>query len=125
MNTNKKIKNAVISFMRDLGMGGKDIEVRIDKKKMESFELPPFLSEEFKRKLLETKVDAISAKVVYEKFEIDLIQDESTGVQKMFGLLCSLMDIIVNGKVLICDELEASLHESYLLKQHQERKSMS
>lgn len=116
MNTNKKIKNAVISFMRDLGMGVKDIEVSIDKKKMESFELPPFLSEEFKRKLLETKVDAISAKVVYEKFEIDLIQDESTGVQKMFGLLCPLMDIIVNGKVLICDELEASLHESLVFE---------
>ena len=27
-------------------------------------------------------------------------------------MLCPLIDIIVNGKVLICDELESSLHES-------------
>lgn len=112
INTNPKIKNAVIAFMKSLGMGVKDIRVNIDKKKMESVELPPFLSDEFKNMLLQTKVDAITAKVVYEKFETDLMQDESTGVQKLFGLLCPIIDIMVNGKVLICDELESSLHES-------------
>ena len=112
INTNPKVKNAVIAFMTDLGMGVKDIKVNIDQKKMESSELPPFLSDEFKNMLLQTKVDAITAKVVYEKFETDLMQDESTGVQKLFGLLCPMIDIMVNGKVLICDELESSLHES-------------
>ena len=106
------MKEAVISFMRGLGMGVKDIKVNIDQKEMEAFELPPFLSDEFKNILLQTKVDDITAKVVYEKFETDLMQDESTGVQKLFGLLCPLIDIMVNGKVLICDELESSLHES-------------
>ena len=32
--------------------------------------------------------------------------------KKLFGLLCPMIDIMVNGKVLICDELESSLHES-------------
>lgn len=112
INTNPKMKSAVLTFMRELGMGVKDIKVKIDKKKLESSELPPFLSEEFKNQLLQTKVDAITAKVVYDKFETDLMQDESNGVQKLFGLLCPLIDIIVNGKVLVCDELESSLHES-------------
>ena len=112
INANEKMKEAVISFMRGLGMGVKDIKVNIDQKEMEAFELPPFLSDEFKNILLQTKVDDITAKVVYEKFETDLMQDESTGVQKLFGLLCPLIDIMVNGKVLICDELESSLHES-------------
>ena len=112
INTNPKIKSAVIAFMADLGMGVKDIKVSIDQKKMESSELPPFLSDEFKNMLLQTNVDAITAKVVYEKFETDLMQDESTGVQKLFGLLCPLIDIMINGKVLVCDELESSLHES-------------
>jgi hypothetical protein len=116
INTNKKMKNAVISLMRDLGMGVKDIRVSIDQKKMESSELPPFLSDEFKNMLLQTKVDAITAKVVYDKFETDLMQDESTGVQKLFGLLCPLIDIMINGKVLVCDELEASLHESLVFE---------
>ena len=112
INANEKMKEAVISFMRGLGMGVKDIKVNIDQKEMEAFELPPFLSDEFKNILLQTKVNDITAKVVYEKFETDLMQDESTGVQKLFGLLCPLIDIMVNGKVLICDELESSLHES-------------
>lgn len=116
MNTNKKMKELVVSFMQSLGMGVKDIKVSIDKKKLEETELPPFLSEEFKSKLLETKVGAISAKVVYDKFETELMQDESIGVRKLFGLLCPLIDIIINGKVLVCDELESSLHESLVFE---------
>ena len=112
INSNEKMKRVVLSLMQDLGMGVKDIKVSIDQKKMESIELPPFLTDEFKNMLLQTKVDAISAKVVYEKFETDLLQDESTGVQKLFALLCPMIDILINGKVLLCDELEASLHES-------------
>lgn len=112
INTNEKIKKAVISLMNDLDMGIRDIKVNIDRKKMELSQLPPFLSDEFKNMLLESNVDAITAKIVYEKFETDLMKDESAGVQKMFALLCPLIDIMVNGKVLICDELESSLHES-------------
>jgi len=52
------------------------------------------------------------AKVIYDNFETDLMQEESTGIKKLFSILCPLIDIIVNGKVLICDELESSLHES-------------
>lgn len=112
INTNAKMKKAVITFMNDLGMDIKDIKVNIDQKKMELAELPPFLSDEFKNMLLQSKFDAITATVVYKQFETDLIQDESTGVQKLFAFLCPLIDIMVNGKVLICDELESSLHES-------------
>ena len=112
INSNEKMKRVVLSLTQDLGMGVKDIKVSIDQKKMESIELPPFLTDEFKNMLLQTKVDAISAKVVYEKFETDLLQDESTGVRKLFALLCPMIDILINGKVLLCDELEASLHES-------------
>ena len=47
-------------------MGIKDIEVTIDQKQLESSELPPFLSDEFKNMLLQKKVDAINAKVIYD-----------------------------------------------------------
>lgn len=114
IHENPKIKNAVLEFMRELDMGVNDIEVTIDQKKMEECDLPPFLSDEFKNILLQSKVDAITAKVVYDRFETDLLQEESTGVQKLFGILCPLIDIIVNGKVLICDELETNLHEALL-----------
>lgn len=112
MNNNANVKNAVISFMQNLGIGLKDIEVTIDSKKMGADKLPPFLSAEFKNMILQGHVDSITAKVIYDGFETDLIQEESTGVKKLFGLLCPLIDIIVNGKVLLCDELEAGLHEA-------------
>ena len=112
MNRNPKMKAAVITFLSELGTGIKDIQVSINQKKLETAELPPFLSDEFKAILLQNSVDAITAKVKYGSFETDLIHEESTGIKKLFAILCPLIDIIVNGKVLICDELESSLHES-------------
>lgn len=112
MNKNAKMKASVLTFLDELGTGIKDIQVSIDKKKLESAQLPSFLSDEFKSMLLQNNIDAIKAKVVYDNFEIDLLQEESKGIKKLFSMLCPLIDIISNGKVLVCDELEASLHES-------------
>ena len=112
IHSNPNIKEAVLSFLQNLDIGIKDIVVTIDKKDLDISELPPFLSDDFKNQLIKEKVDAITAKVVYDDFETDLLQEESTGIQKLFGLLCPLLDIIVNGKVLICDELETNLHEA-------------
>lgn len=112
MNTNPKMKSAVLNFLAELGTGIRDIQVKIDEKKFESSELPPFLSDEFKALLLQNNFNAITARVCYDKFDVDLMQDESTGIQKLFGILCPIIDIMMNGKVLICDELESSLHES-------------
>ena len=112
MNTNPKMKSAVLNFLSELGTDIRDIQVTIDEKKLESSELPSFLSDEFKALLLQNNVNAITARVCYDDFNVDLMQDESTGIQKLFGILCPIIDIMMNGKVLICDELESSLHES-------------
>ena len=70
------------------------------------------MSDDFKKILLEKKFDAIDAKVVYDSFKINLLNEESSGVKKLFGMLCPLIVIMANGKVLICDEIESGLHES-------------
>lgn len=108
------IKDAVIHFMRELGIALNDIIVKIDQTKIDSAQLPPILSEEFKQMLMQQNVDAISARLVYDGITVDLMAEESTGVQKLFGLLCPLIDIMANGKILICDELESGLHEALL-----------
>ena len=92
----------------------KDIHVDIKKEDVDISHLPPVLSDEFKKMLLQEKIDAISAKVEYEGFETDLILEESTGIKKLFGILCPFIDVMVHGKVLVCDELESNLHESLL-----------
>lgn len=114
INTNEKVKATVLKFLDALGTGIKDIYVDIKKEDLDVSHLPPFLSDEFKKILLQEKIDAISAKVQYEGFETDLISEESTGIKKLFGILCPFIDIIANGKVLVCDELESNLHESLL-----------
>ncbi len=114
MNSNPATKASVLKFLSELDTGIKDIRVEIDRTKLSSSDIPPFLSDDFKVELLRRDFDAVSAKVVYDEFETDLMTEESGGVRKLFGLLCPLIDIMVNGKVLVCDELESGLHESLL-----------
>lgn len=113
INKNEQTKNIVLNFLDSLGTGIKDIKVEIKKEEVDISSLPPFLSDEFKKYLSE-RIDKISAKVIYEDFNTNLLTEESTGIKKLFGLLCPFIDILTNGKVLICDELESNLHESLL-----------
>lgn len=113
INKNEQTKNIVLNFLDSLGTGIKDIKVEIKKEEVDIASLPPFLSDEFKKYLSE-RIDKISAKVIYEDFDTNLLTEESTGIKKLFGLLCPFIDILTNGKVLICDELESNLHESLL-----------
>lgn len=116
MNANEQMKSVVLNLLAALGVGIKDICVTINEEELKISQLPPFLSDEFKNMLLQERVDAISAKVVYENFDTDLMLEESTGIKKLFGMLCPLIDIMVNGKVLVCDELESSLHEALVFE---------
>ena len=113
-NSNPEIKNLALSFMRDIGVDIQDIKINIEESAFPQSELPEFLSDEYKNKLRMTPLQKITASVVYPDFETDLFTEESTGIQKLFAFLCPFLDIISKGKILICDELETSLHESLL-----------
>lgn len=54
----------------------------------------------------------VQAKLIYDKFETDLMSEESTGIKKLFELICPIIDIIDNEKILVCDEMETGLHET-------------
>lgn len=43
----------------------------------------------------------IEAKLIYDKFETDLMSEESTGIKKLFELICPIIDIIDNEKILV------------------------
>ena len=113
-NSNPEIKNLALSFMRDIGVDIQDIKINIVESAFPQSEFPEFLSDEYKNKLRMTPLQKITASVVYPGFETDLFTEESTGIQKLFAFLCPFLDIISKGKILICDELETSLHESLL-----------
>lgn len=111
-NSNPEIKKIALSFMREIGIDVKDIKINIEESEIPQSVLPEFLSDEFKNKLSLQSAHKITATVVYPTFETDLFSEESSGIQKLFAFLCPFLDIILKGKVLICDELETSLHES-------------
>lgn len=62
------------------------------------------------------ELDRRDAKIRYELFETNLVEEESEGINKLFEILCPIIDIVKSGKVLICDELEHGLHEAVVAK---------
>lgn len=66
--------------------------------------------------MIKQTTNIIDAKVVYDQFQVDLLHEESQGIKKLIEFLCPFIDIILKGKVLICDKIETSLHESLIYK---------
>lgn len=111
MEQNPQVKATVIDFLRRLGTGIKDIDIKHSKQSIDPASLPPFLADDFKAVLLSKQVDVFDTKIVYDQFDVDL-QHESTGIRKLLEFVCPLVDIISKDKVLVCDEMEANFHES-------------
>lgn len=104
MEKDENTKRIFLDFLSKLGTGIKNIDIKTEKVTIESRE---FLEEnsdfaEWKKMI---------ATVIYDGFETNLKAEESSGVQKMFEILCPIIDIIKHGKVLLCDEFEKGLHE--------------
>ncbi len=111
MEKNPKVKERFISMLQLLKTDIVDVKTKISN----------VSKDDLLRKLPENFVDMIQAessdwknfeaKIVYNQFETDLMTEESTGIKKLFQIICPIIDIISNGKVLVCDEFESGLHE--------------
>ena len=112
MKENNEIKKLFLQFMDEIGTGVKDIKPEIKKVKMNPNDLPDVLPNEVKTILTSGEVSKIDTKIVYDKFETDLMSEESSGIKKLFEIICPMIDILSKGKILLCDEIETGLHES-------------
>ena len=90
------IKQKFIDILNTLGVGLKDVSIKIDD-----------LSGNFS-----TDRSDVEIKVIYKQFQTDLIQEESAGIKNLFKMICPIIEILQQGKILICDEFESNLHES-------------
>lgn len=111
LQENPEIKKIYIAFLRKLGIDIEDIKVKFEQKKLTPAELPAEMPEPIKDIFLSKESNLVEAQMVYRDFEINL-KDESTGIQKLFEIICPILDILINGKILICDEIELGLHEA-------------
>ncbi len=56
--------------------------------------------------------EQITALADYESYTTDLLAEESAGTLRLITILVPMHDIVQNNKILIYDELDASLHEN-------------
>lgn len=112
MQQNTKIKNVFVEILQALGTGVKDIRVKMEKTRLTAKDLPQEIPEALKMFMTSQEANIVEAKLVYDEFETDLMLEESTGIKRLFEVICPIIDIINNGKILVCDEIETSLHES-------------
>lgn len=115
LQENPQLKTAYLKVMDYLGTGIKDIETRIEKISLEDLEREGKISKIIRRALEDTDVSVLETTLYYEKFTTDLETEESTGIKKLFAFLYPYLDALQEGKVLICDEIEAGLHESAVM----------
>ena len=120
MDKHPEIKESFTTILSYLGTGIKGVETKVESISPEKIEKTlPKEMHDLVSKILQQHPDSfksIKAQVIYENFSTDLMTEESTGIQKLFQIICPLMDILSTGKVLLCDELETGLHEKIIMQ---------
>lgn len=125
MQKNPRLKKVFVDILQALGTGIKDVKVKLEKMKLADLPQELQLPDVLKNILGSQEGVGIEAKVIYDKFEVDLTE-ESAGIKRLFQMICPIIDILNHGRILICDELESSLHEAVIyqivqLFQHYEK----
>ena len=112
LQNNIEVKSLFTKLMHGLGSDLLDVTAKFEKKKFSAENFPKNAPTElvnFIVSLGEANIPNVT--INYGKFQLSL-DEESNGIKKLFDILCPIIDIIKQGKVLVYDELETSLHES-------------
>ncbi|WP_310604053.1 AAA family ATPase [Anaerosporobacter sp.] len=112
LQSTPEVKKIFIDVLQALGTGIQDVRVKLEKVKPSVTDMPQKFPDALKSFFATQDASKIEAKVIYKEFETDLMAEESTGIKKLFEMICPIIDIVNKGKILICDEIETSLHES-------------
>jgi len=123
---NEEFKDKIIELVKTADIGIDDIQVEeedVPLEVIEKLQLPEFLKDEM---IKEGGVKSITLNTLHQKFDsndnvvdnviFELEKEESKGTRKFFAMSAPILDTLKNGKVLIIDELDASLHP--ILTQH-------
>ncbi len=115
MNEKPDVKAQFLKVLEYLGTG--IIDVRPELRHYKAEDIAEKMPQPIREILLSQEreggvITNFKAKMIYPEFETDLLTEEGTGIQKMFQMICPLLDIIMTGKTIICDEIETGLHES-------------
>ena len=96
MMESEKMRELIISVFRECDSDLKDIKIESSGENLDDKD--------------------IRIKFVYDEFETDLYEEESTGINKLFDLVLPIVESFINGKVMIVDEIELNLHRNIAYK---------
>lgn len=113
-----KTKEKILNIMKSVGNEHlSEIIVSKTPATLSAADLPPDLPSELKKMMIENPGFKTEIKINHNYdnniYQTD-ISEESEGFNKMFAISGPLADILENGKVLVFDELETSLHPKLL-----------
>lgn len=114
MQSDPVVKDQFLKVLQGLVPDVEDIEVKLQKINIQDIPKEAQLLEPLLSLFSSQNVNQIEAKIRYKYFTTDVMTEESEGIKKLFEVICPILDIIKNGKILLCDELENSLHESII-----------
>ena len=113
MDEKPEIKEAFMRVLKYLGTGAKAVETKLESVDFEKIkDTLPEPVWKFLQAGKRHEVTSMKVQIVYDKFKTDLMSEESTGIKKLFQIICPIIDILNSGRILICDELETGLHEN-------------
>lgn len=126
------MKSLFIQFMNSIECPIKGINTKFETTKVVPEMFPADIPSPIKELFTQSKVQEariIEADLDYGMFSVEL-NEESKGIQKLFEVFCPIIDIILQDKILIWDEIETSLHprivnEILRLVLHGKKNSMS
>jgi len=119
-------RKKIIELVKTADIGIDDIQLEEEDMPIEAIAKLP-LPDDVKAKIINEKGwKSVSLNTIHQKFDKDgqiignvvfeLNEDESKGTRKFFAMSAPILDTLKNGKILIIDELDASLHP--ILTQH-------
>ncbi|MCK9373672.1 MAG: ATP-binding protein [Sulfuricurvum sp.] len=119
-------RKKIIDLVKTADIGIDDIQIDEEEMSVDVINGLPF-TDAFKTELFNKgAMKSISLNTIHQKFDQDgevvgnvvfeLNEDESKGTKKFFAMSAPILDTLQHGKILIIDELDASLHP--ILTQH-------
>lgn len=113
---NPELHRKVLDFLHSLGINAKKINAHVEQRLLHPEEIPlGLISEQFRQAAMNQMAIFSHIDVDYGGFSVDY-NEESAGIKSLLRFLCPLFDILEQGKVFICDEIETQLHPSAVRK---------
>lgn len=112
-------RKAVLDFLKKANLGIDNFNVV--ERKVDRANLPPEILRLLKEEKEITRIDVKTSHKKYDSkgnaagiVDFDMNKEESDGTKKIFELSGPIIDTLINGKVLVIDELDAQMHPNLI-----------